>query len=106
MAGTRKGGGARKAERMKTKPEVAQPDRQTLTGKTVAQMAASRGITETALLADYRFSLEAHGETAEDRLPKEFRGWLIKFAQALDSNDARMDALCTQSITGSVREWR
>lgn len=36
--------------------------------------------------------MQAHGERAEDKLPKEFSAWLVKFARAVDSNDARKDA--------------
>jgi len=85
LAKRRENSGIRKAERTKEEPEVSR-------SRPLAEMAASRGITETALLADYRSSLRAHGETAEDRLHKEFGVWLVKFAQAVDSNESRTQA--------------
>jgi hypothetical protein len=58
----------------------------------MSELAASRGVSEATPLADYRSSLHAHGERAEDKLPKDLRAWLVQFARAVDSNDARKDA--------------
>jgi hypothetical protein len=85
LARARKSSGKRKAEG--TKAEAYVPRRQS-----AAELAASRGISEAALLAEFRASLEVHGERAEDKLPKEFSPWLVKFAQAVDGNKARKDA--------------
>ena len=75
----------RKPEGTKAEPDVPRPDHKTLTGKALAETAGSR-------MAEFRSSLDAHDERAEDKLDKEFRAWLIEFARAVDSNDARKDA--------------
>jgi len=73
LAKARKSAGKRKTEGTKVEPYVPRP-------QSAAELAASRGISETALLAEFRASLEVHDERAEDKLPKEFSPWLVKFA--------------------------
>jgi hypothetical protein len=53
-------------------------------------MAASPGITEATLMAEFRSSLEAHGERAEDKLQNELSGWLVKFVNALYKDEIRI----------------
>lgn len=88
----RKSGVKRANKTAKAEPELLNPGGKILTGKTTAKLAASRGVSEATLLADYRSSLRSHGEQAEDRMPKEFSTWLVKFARAVDSDDVRTDA--------------
>ena len=92
MPKPRKSGVKRADKTAKTEPESVKPVGKILTGKTTAELAASRGVSVATRLAGYRSSLQAHGEEAGDRMPKEFSAWLVKFARAVDSNDARTDA--------------
>src|ERR1035437_506 len=55
-------------------------------------MAAARGMTEAELMSAYLSSLEAHGERVEDRVGKEFRAWLFKFAKVVAADDSRTEA--------------
>lgn len=58
----------------------------------LAEMAASRGTTEAAILAAYHSSFEPHDQRAEDKLDKELTQWLAKFAIAVDENKSRTQA--------------
>jgi hypothetical protein len=84
VASSRKTGRGRKVEGTK---EPTTPPPQTL-----VEWVASHTLVDANLLAEYRSSLEVHGERAENRIEKEFGPWLVKFAKAVDENEALKDA--------------
>jgi hypothetical protein len=57
----------------------------------LANIAEAR-FRETNLFADILSSFDAHGGSAENKLDKQFRPWLIKFALALYKNKIRSQA--------------
>jgi hypothetical protein len=57
----------------------------------LAEIAEAR-FRETNLFADILSSFEAHGGSAENKLGKEFRTWLIKFALVLHESEIRSQA--------------
>jgi hypothetical protein len=85
MASAQKSGGSRNSEGTKAEPGVPRP-------RTVAETAASRGVSEAALLAEFRFSLAAHGKRAEDNLDKELLPWVRKFVRAVRKDEIRAQA--------------
>jgi hypothetical protein len=92
VASKGKSDGKRKTEGTKEKTEFPKPGRKILTSKTLGELASSRAISEATLLAEFHSSLQSHRERAEDKLQKEFSGWLVKFAQAVDKNMIRTQA--------------
>jgi hypothetical protein len=68
-----------------TPPESSQPS-------ALAEMAAARNMKEADLMSAYRSSLEVYGGTVEDRVGKEFRPWLHRFAQVVAADTPRVDA--------------
>jgi hypothetical protein len=85
LARTRKSDANRKSDRTKALLGMSRPS-------TLAEIAASRGMSEATLYADILSSFEAHGESPESKLGKEFRAWLMRFALALYDDDIRPQA--------------
>jgi hypothetical protein len=92
LAKARKSGGSHNSEGTKPEPNPPRPDYKILTSTFLAELAASRGITKTALLAEFSASLSALGEKAEDKLGKELSEWLRKFVMAVGTNEIRLRA--------------
>lgn len=57
-----------------------------------AELVADRGMSEAEWMSEYVSSLKVYGETVEDRISKEFRPWMLKFAQVVAADTPRLDA--------------
>jgi|ERR1700679_4070877 hypothetical protein len=85
LANERKRAEKRKAEGTKAEFYVPRP-------QSAAEIAASRGISEAALHAEFRASMKVHGERIEDRPAEELTVWLIKFVKTLAEDEIRIQA--------------
>lgn len=77
-------------KKAKGKPKGAPP--KTPQSSALADIALATDVSEAERMSEYQSSLELYGERVEDRIGKEFRPWLLKFAEVIAANKTRTAA--------------